>query len=244
MPILIFSSENRKRVRYLKKKAFVPWRMLVRAVQSRLEDRTTFLRDCKGVVHVGANNGRERKQYHRLGLNVLWVEPIPEVFNVLSQNIAKYPKQRAIQALLTDVDGSVVELKIAGNRGNSSTILEPAEHFEVWPDITFDQKMRLIGTRLETMFKKHDIDLSLYDALIIDTQGAELLILKGAQDVLPKFKYVQAEATNFEAYVGGPRVEDIVNFLTPLGFDLDKKSLLGLNPNVRGQADLVFVLKS
>jgi hypothetical protein len=64
-----------------------------------------FLGNVRGVVHVGANAGQERNLYAQYGLNVLWVEPIPDVFAELTKNIAKFPKQKAVNRLVTDKDG-------------------------------------------------------------------------------------------------------------------------------------------
>ena len=44
---------------------------------------------------------------------------------------------------------------------------------------------------------------SAWDALVMDTQEPELLILKGAEPMLSQFKYIKTEAADFESYVGG-----------------------------------------
>ena len=55
-----------------------------------------FLRECRGVIHVGANTGRERDVYKKHGLRVLWIEANPEAFKVLFENIKNYKNQKAI----------------------------------------------------------------------------------------------------------------------------------------------------
>src|SRR5882762_6712763 len=72
----------------------------IKMFASRNPDR--FLARISGVIHVGAHAGEERDQYAKLGLRVIWIEPIPEVFERLQANIAGYPDQRAIQSLITD----------------------------------------------------------------------------------------------------------------------------------------------
>lgn len=67
-------------------------------------DPNRFLRTARGVVHVGANVGQERALYDRYGLEVLWIEPIPDVFATLAANIAGFPRQRALECLVTDRD--------------------------------------------------------------------------------------------------------------------------------------------
>lgn len=229
-----------KLLRKIAKRAVVPFRQASRYLQSRADDRTTYLRFCVGLIHVGANAGQERNRYQRLGLNVLWVEPIPQVYAELVANLAGFPNQSSLQALVTDRDDVEVELKIASNGGKSSSIMAMAEHHEVWPDIEMKSAMTLNTLTLPTLLKRSAIDLSRYDALLLDTQGAELLILKGATELLPHFSFIQVEAANFEAYEGCPRVEDIIAFVQPHGFTVDPKSFEGWDNGQRTHFDLVF----
>ena len=65
---------------------------------------------------MGANSGQERDVYRDLGLRVLWIEAINEVFDELVRNIAGYPKQKCLCALLTDRDGAEYQFHIASNK--------------------------------------------------------------------------------------------------------------------------------
>jgi FkbM family methyltransferase len=96
-----------------------------------------FLGSARGVIHVGANIGQERGLYDGYGLDVLWVEPIPEVFAELEANIARYPRQRALLSLVTDRDGAEYEFNVANNHGESSSILPLKEHRDVWPNVDY-----------------------------------------------------------------------------------------------------------
>jgi putative component of toxin-antitoxin plasmid stabilization module len=87
---------------------------------SRLND---FLKHITGVIHVGANIGQECQTYAQNNLDVLWIEPIPDIFERLTKNIACYPKQKAVNALVTDKDGEEYAFNISSNYGNSSSIL-------------------------------------------------------------------------------------------------------------------------
>ena len=60
-----------------------------------------FLKRATGVIHIGANTGQERDVYAHYGLRVLWVEPIPTVFEELKENLNGYERQQALQALVT-----------------------------------------------------------------------------------------------------------------------------------------------
>src|SRR5689334_3816241 len=144
-------------------------------------DPNRFLRSVHGVIHVGANAGQERALYERQGLDVLWIEPIPEVFAALRANIAAFPRQRALQALVTDRDDHDYEFHVANNAGESSSILELKQHKDVWPKVAFTASIKLRSVTLPTLLAREGVDITRYDALVMDTQGSELLVLQGAQ---------------------------------------------------------------
>lgn len=112
-----------------------------------------FLRNVSGLVHIGAGSDRERDQYAKYGLRVIWIEPIPEITETLKKNILNLP-------------------------------LQPHH----------------------------------YDALIVNAQGSELLILEGAASILPNFRYIKTEAPDFEANEGCCQLSDITSFLARYRF--------------------------
>ena len=176
------------------------------------------LRQARGILHVGANMGQEAAQYDRNGLDVLWIEPIDAVFAELQANIAAYPRQRAIKALVTDQDGSPHTLHIASNGGSSSSILELGQHTDIFPNVTFVRDMAVVGVTLTTLVEREKIDIAKYDMLLLDTQGSELLVLKGAIPLLQNFRFVQVEAADFEAYKGCAKVHEIDALMATQGF--------------------------
>ena len=85
-----------------------------------------LLKHVRGILHVGANVGQEAALYAKRGLNVAWIEPIPDVFQRLQANIKLYPQQRAYNDLVTDEDDKTYTFHVASNDGSSSSILEGA----------------------------------------------------------------------------------------------------------------------
>src|ERR1700756_1069316 len=86
------------------------------------DEPDAFLGRCKGVIHAGANSGQERDVYARHGLRVVWIEPLPAIFEKLKVNIAPYPGQIAINALLGARDNEPHVLRVSNNEGQSSSI--------------------------------------------------------------------------------------------------------------------------
>jgi FkbM family methyltransferase len=193
------------------------WRLPAR-VRRWLRDPDRFLRRLRGVVHVGANRGQERDLYRRRGLRVVWVEPIPEVFAELQENLRGFPEQRALQALVTDRDGVPQTLHVSSNRGNSSSLLDLALHADIWPSVHYDHDITLRSVTLPTLLYAAGVDLRGYDGLVVDAQASELLILRGAVPLLRAFRFIKLEAADFEVYRDCPKVEDISAFLAAHGF--------------------------
>ena len=181
-------------------------------------DPEQFLRSASGVIHVGANAGQERELYASYGLAVLWIEPIPEVFETLCENLRGFERQRALECLITDIDGAEYEFHVADNDGLSSSILDLKLHREVWPNVSFTKTIALRSCTLTSLLMNEGIDPASYDALVMDTQGSELLVLRGAEALLWNFRHIKTEVADFEAYAGGAQLQDIDAFLTSRGF--------------------------
>jgi FkbM family methyltransferase len=205
--------------------------------RKRLDD---FLFEVPAVVHVGAHTGEERARYALHGVKVLWVEPIVEMFNELVANIAKYPEQRAVRELLTDRDGEEYDFNISSNKGASSSVLPLAQHREMWPGIDYVERRRLCGITLQTLFERERLSPREYQALVMDVQGAELMVLRGAGKLLEEFRFVQAEAADFEAYTGGARLEDLQAYLRDAGFREVRRREFNHNPAIGTCWDVVW----
>jgi FkbM family methyltransferase len=117
----------------------------------------SFLNNIKGVIHIGASTGQERDIYQKYGLDVVWVEPIPDIFKKLRKNIKNYSRQRAFQYLITDKDGAEYKFNISTNKGMSSSIYDLKHHKDIWPDITYKQSITLKSITLPTLLIKEQI---------------------------------------------------------------------------------------
>ena len=201
-----------------------------RAWENEREFLDGYLRNISGVIHVGANLGQERRYYWLIGVDVLWVEPIREVYEKMIDNISLYPRQRGVNALLGARDGEEVTLGIANNNGASSSMLPLDEHAVLFPDIEIVEQRKLTTITLDTMISRYDIQLDDYQALTLDTEGAEMMILQGAGDLLRHFDYVKCEVADFPARTGTPSTKDLDNLLTGLGFRQLARRSFGMGP--------------
>lgn len=182
------------------------------------KDPDAFLRRVSGVIHIGANTGQERELYAKRKLDVLWIEPVPAVFEQLKGNLEGFPRQKACRYLVTDKDDEPYEFHIASNRGESSSIFDIGRVRDTFPQVYYESTITLKSITFSSLVKKENIDTNKFDALVMDTEGAELLVLKGAAPYINRFKYIKTEAADFESRVGSCTVKDIEEFLGPCGF--------------------------
>jgi FkbM family methyltransferase len=190
-----------------------------------------LLKNLRGILHVGANVGQECATYAQRGLNVAWIEPIPNVFSRLQGNIQPYPQQRAYNYLVTDQDDEIYTFHVASNDGSSSSILELGDHKDIFPNIGYVQTLELTSVTLTTMVARERIDLSKFDMLLLDTQGSELLVLKGGEPLLNRFRFVQIEVADFDAYKGCCKLDEVAAFMLPKGFVECHRKRTSTHPN-------------
>lgn len=200
----------------------------------------SFLNNVTGVIHVGANAGQERTLYAKHNLNVIWIEPIPDVYQNLKRNLADFPRQRAFQYLITDRDDAEYTFHISNNNGQSSSIFDLNLHKEIWPTVSFRESIHLKGLTLASFAQKEGVDMSQYNALVLDTQGSELLVLKGAESLLPYFRYIKTEAADFESYAGCCKVEDIDSLLKQSGFIKRRQDKFASKTGIGSYYDVLY----
>lgn len=169
-----------------------------------------------GVMHIGASFGQEAEEYSQLGLQVLWVEAIPEVFEVLRKRIHEYSNQRAICALLGD-DSKEVEFKIASN-SVSSSIYELSHKYSNYANFSVVNTLNLQMKKMSDVLDQSS--LINFPYWVLDVQGAELLVLKGAGRLLDICQIIELEITNFNYMKDAPQHEEIHKFLESKGFFL------------------------
>jgi FkbM family methyltransferase len=203
-------------------------------------NRNRFLKEVSGVIHVGANTGQEINLYAQYGLSVVWVEPIPEIFEKLQANLKGVHGQIALQSLVTDIDNVEYRFHLANNDGASSSILELNLHRDIWPDIEFEKTITVLSKTLTSLLKDNHINESEYDMLVIDTQGSELLVLKGALPILHHFTFIQTEVPDFEAYKGCCQLKDLQEFLGRHGYREKSREKFATHADGGSYYDIIY----
>lgn len=184
----------------------------------------------RGVLHVGANEGQEADLYNDLGFErVFWIEADPDIFPRLLGTLRSFPSQTAYCALLADKDGEAIPFYVSNNNGGSSSLLpfNKKKMAELFPGLDVQQEKVLSTERLESFIARHQIQVGSFNVLNIDVQGAELLVLKGAGDLLLGLDLICLEVRLARDYIGSSLLHEVDLYLIPEGFRRVRTSALG-----------------
>ncbi len=166
-----------------------------------------------GVIHVGASVGQELGIYRSITNGpCLFVEPIDRVFAILASRLRTDENEHAVKAVCSDQDGAEVAFNVSSNSGESSSLLGLGRHADVFPGVTYVQQVRMRTSRLDTIVQNLRPD-PMPNLLVIDVQGAELLVLRGAGAILDRVDAVFCEASSTPLYEGGCTLDQIAAFL-------------------------------
>lgn len=168
----------------------------------------------KGVIHVGMHKAEEYPIYKKSGVEtMLFIEANKQLVHEYAPNDNNcYIVHAAVSDIEEDIEFNIT------NNGESSSILELADHAVIYPHITYVDKLKMTTTTLSTIIEKVGLDYELFNILNLDIQGVELKAMKG----LKKWDHIHAVFTEVnyrEMYKGCSLIEDIDIFLKNLGFD-------------------------
>lgn len=103
-----------------------------------------------------------------------------------------------------------------------SSLLEPDEVNELFPFIKFEETEEVDCITIDDFCSEKNIDY--IDFIFADIQGAELEMLKGAESMISKIKFLFLEKSdNQKLYANQPLTEDLIKYLSDRGFEVAKK---------------------
>lgn len=178
------------------------------------EIHVEILKQCTGILHIGAHIGQESNLYSQMGKPVIFIEALPTVHSALLANIANQENQTAYNLLLGD-RAQTVPFYIASNNSESSSVL-PFASQEVFENVTTTEIVTLEMKRLDEVFDTSD--LAIFNHWVIDVQGAEKLVLLGAGKLLANCKSLVIEYSTYEFYKNQILYPDLQAFLSSQGF--------------------------
>jgi FkbM family methyltransferase len=176
----------------------------------------------KGVVHIGAHFGEENNIYDKLKIeNRIFFEPLESNFNTLKNNLGE--THTLLKVALGNENRKILMNVETANSGQSSSILKPKLHLSQYPHIKFESTEEVDMFRLDDM----NIDLENINFINIDVQGYELEVFKGAENTLDKIDYIMSEINRDEVYENCTKIDELIEFLKPYGFELVEQDWAG-----------------
>lgn len=175
---------------------------------------TKYDMNINGVIHVGAHHGEEIPLYINNGIkNVVLFEPVERNFDIVAKHAANYDANILGYQVALGSERKTVDMYLSSNMCESSSILKPKEHLNLYPDITFNETETIEVKLLD------DYNFTKYNFLNMDVQGYELEVLKGAKNTLNHIDYVYCEVNRTEIYENNAYIEDIDKFLSQYSFE-------------------------
>jgi FkbM family methyltransferase len=162
-----------------------------------------------GVIQAGAHEGQEVFWFKNNGITKgHFFEPC-EIYWKLAAEVSttKDVSFHSYHVGLSDHNGYETMNVSVWNLGMSNSLLKPKKHLEYYPSIAFEETEVVLVNRLDD-FKITDCNL-----LVMDVQGAELLVLKGATETLKHIDYIYTEVNIQEMYEGCALMGDLDNYL-------------------------------
>jgi FkbM family methyltransferase len=112
------------------------------------------------------------------------------------------------------------------NNGESSSILELGTHKEKHPHIFVTETKKLKSKTLNSIISENNLDMSNFNFLNLDIQGAELLAIKGLGEQIDKIDYIYTEVNVDYLYENCALMSEIDEYLNSFGFSrVDTKIL-------------------
>ena len=170
--------------------------------------KLTKLVKPKGVIHVGANTCQELPLYLEHGIeNRLWIEGNKEIADKTRELT-----NETILCAYVSLGESINKVYEASNNSESSSILIPNKHTELYPEIEFKDSFLIRSFTLNRLLSMVDYDK--FNYLVLDIQGAELKALQGLGKFVNHFDVIITEAYTEELYQDCGKLNEIEALLS------------------------------
>jgi FkbM family methyltransferase len=197
--------------------------------------------NIKGIVHVGAHEGGETLTYVKAGItDVILVEANPFRFSNLTEslNTGRYvtwcspltysyfnkaeaeilKEYKAFNYAVSDKEEGTITFNLSNYDGGTDSIFKINEwgRDSSWTPYEHVAEIEVPTTTLDKIVE----DKSKYNFLNMDVEGAELMVLRGATEVLKHMECIMLETQDKIRFEGSCTRQELVEFLDGYGFEL------------------------
>lgn len=175
----------------------------------------TFNVPRKGVIHVGAHKAEELPVYRSLRISeTLWIEANPNLEKLLTNKLKAHP---GAELAMFAASESEEEADFYMKRKASFCSLLPFENHK-GISLGNTEIMQVSAKPLDDFLNAEKREK--YNVMVVDTQGAVLKVLKGAEKTLAHMDAIVPEVAFSEVMhnTGGPVINELDAFLLEQGF--------------------------
>jgi FkbM family methyltransferase len=172
------------------------------------------------VLHIGAHVGEEASAYFSSNArHITWFEANAALIPHLRKHIECYPIDQQIVNCALWAENQKIKFNVTNNL-QSSSAFEMGTHADHYPEIAVTESRFIDAYRFDSIVSSGLVKVPSFDFVNIDTQGAELAILKGFGALLGVFPIlgIYLEVNKEPLYAGIPLIEEIDQFLFQSGF--------------------------
>lgn len=183
----------------------------------------------KGVIVVGAHWAEEHDDYIKCGIErFVYIEPCKKAFDVMVDKLGvgfigsglSYLASPDLRISAFNCACGAEEAETAmyvshQNQGQSNSLLKPEGHLTQHPEVVFDDYEMVKVIPLD----KLPIEKEKYSMLVMDVQGFEGEVLKGATETLKHIDIIYTECNRGQTYSGNMEIAEMDIFLSDFGFE-------------------------
>jgi FkbM family methyltransferase len=188
----------------------------------------------KGVIHAGAHWAEEHDDYVKCGIErFVYIEPCRDAFavmcnkfNINSNTIVFHTEKLSLFNYACGSEEKEEVMYVSHqNQGQSNSLLKPEGHLTQHPEIIFDDAEMVKVVPLDNL----PIQKEKYDMLVLDVQGFEGEVLKGATETLKHIDIIYTEVNRGQTYAGNMEIDEMDSLLAQYGFE--RKETFWPSPN-------------
>ena len=171
----------------------------------------------KGIIHIGAHEAEEYESYKEIGVDKqVWVEANPVLAEGITNRFSEDNNIRVFNEAIYDSENEM-EFKISNN-GQSSSLLELGVHTRLFPTVHYIDKFKVVTKRFDTLVSEENINVSDYNFLNVDIQGADLNAIMSFSEHIDHMDFIYSEFNTVEVYQGCHLIAEMDKYLFERGF--------------------------
>lgn len=170
-----------------------------------------------GVICVGAHFGEEDNDYLANGiLHRIYIEPCAQAFEELKRRFHRVPDVKLFNLACGDEVGRGIMYTGDNtiNKGQSNSLLKPALHLSIHPEVEFPDTEEVDVDLLDNLDLQPELIAWKYKLLVMDCQGYETHVIRGAERTLDNIDYIYTEINFGDVYENCGKAEELDELLS------------------------------